>query len=127
MPNAEPIASLSHAQVEVFAAGLYRIASCDGLHPSEKAVILEFLEEARAGDLAARLDDLPFDPVVAFRILETSWLRTTFLRAALLLVKLDGEVSPAERDMIQWLAMAFGISGTVETLSDSVSTDGFSL
>ena len=80
MPNAEPIASLSHAQVEVFAAGLYRIASCDGLHPSEKAVILEFLEEARAGDLAARLDDLPFDPVVAFRILETSWLRTTFLR-----------------------------------------------
>jgi len=126
MPTAEPVDTLSRAQIEVFAAGLHRIASCDGLHPREVEVIAEFLKEARASELADRIDALPFDPVVAYRVLETSWLRRTFLRAALLLVKLDGEVSEAEREMIQWLMRGFGLEGTVETLESALSADGFS-
>jgi len=125
MPTAEPVDSLTRAQIEVFAAGLHRIASCDGQHPREAEVIAEFLKEARASDLAGRIDALSFDPVVAYRVLETSWLRRTFLRAALLLVKLDGEVSEAEREMIQWLMRGFGIEGTVDTLETTLSTDGF--
>ena len=124
MSNAEPVDSLSRAQVEVFAAGLHRIASCVGIHPREREVIHEFLTEARATDLAERLDDLPFDPVVAYRVLGSSWLRATFLRAALLLVNLDGGVSDAERDMIQWLMRAFGVAGTVDTLGETLSPGG---
>jgi hypothetical protein len=125
MPTAEPIESLSRAQVEVFAAGLYRIASCDGIDPRERRIIEDFLTEARATDLTDRLDDLPFDPVHAYRVLGTSWLRATFLRAAVLLVNMDGHISEAEREMIGWLMQAFGVPGNVETLSAAVSAEAF--
>jgi hypothetical protein len=125
MPTAEPIAALTRAQVEVFAAGLYRIAACDGIDPREQRILAEFLVEAKAEDLADRLAELPFDPVEAYRVLGTSWLRATFLRAAILLVNMDGKVSEAEREMIVWLMHAFGIPGTVETLSAAVSAEGF--
>lgn len=125
MSTAEPVESLSRAQIEVFAAGLYRIASCDGIDPREKQIIHEFLDQARASDLAARLEELPFDPVQAYRVLGTSWLRATFLRAAALLVNMDGRVTDAEREMIHWLMQAFGIPGTIESLCEAISTEDF--
>jgi uncharacterized membrane protein YebE (DUF533 family) len=125
MPTAEPIESLTRAQIEVFAAGLYRIASCDGIDPRERRIIEDFLKEARATDLADRLEELAFDPVHAYRVLGTSWLRSTFLRAAILLVNMDGRITEAERDMIAWLMAAFGIPGNVETLSAAISAEGF--
>jgi hypothetical protein len=125
MSNAEPVDSLSRAQIEVFAAGLHRIASCDGIHARERAIIVEFLTEARATDLVEKLDELPFDPVVAYRVLESSWLRSTFLSAALLLVKIDGSISAAEAEMIQWLMRAFGVPGNVDTLASALSAEGF--
>ncbi len=125
MSTAEPVETLSRAQIEVFAAGLYRIASCDGIDPRERQIINEFLDQARASDLSGRHEELPFDPVHAYRILGTSWLRATFLRAAALLVNMDGRVTPEEREMIQWLMQAFGIHGTIETLCESISTEDF--
>ena len=125
MPTAEPIESLTRAQVEVFAAGLYRIAACDGIDPREQRVLEEFLAEANALDLKPRLADLPFDPVDAYRVLGSSWLRATFLRAAVLLVNMDGTISAAEREMIAWLMQAFGIPGNVETLTAAIGAEGF--
>ena len=125
MPTAEPIESLTRAQVEVFAAGLYRIAACDGIDPREQRILEEFLAEANALELKPRLAELPFDPVDAYRVLGSSWLRATFLRAAVLLVNMDGRISDAEREMIGWLMQAFGIPGTIETLCEAISTEGF--
>lgn len=109
---------LSREQVEVFAAGLYQLAACDGIDTKEVDVIFGFLEENGATDLMSSLPTLAegFDPARAYRVLETTWLRTLFLRAGLLIVRSDGQVSESERDMIAWMAMAFGVQGGFDAL-----------
>ena len=104
---------LTAAQVETIAAGLYQLAACDGIDEdgNEVALIREFTEEAGYADLNGRLAELWFDPAAAYRVLDSSWLRKLFLEAALLLVKADGVVTDAEREMFEWMAMAFGIAG----------------
>ncbi len=102
---------LSRQQVKVFAAGLYHIAACDGVEERELAIIREFLNDAGAPDLSDKLETLTFDPVQAYPALESTWLRSLFLRAALLVIRQDGEVSDAEVETIDWMAEAFGIDG----------------
>lgn len=102
---------LTRKQIEVFAAGLYHIAACDGVEERELDIIREFLADAGAPDLSPELAGLTFDPVVAYNQLESTWLRSLFLRAALLVVRQDGEVSDAEVETIDWMAEAFGVQG----------------
>lgn len=114
---------LSREQVSTFAAGLYQLASCDGIDDSELALIREFVEEAGEADLSGQLENLHFDPATAYGILESSWLRKLFLKAALLLVRADGVVSEAERENLQWLSMAFGVPGGYDALVADVEGD----
>lgn len=102
---------LSRSQIKVFAAGLYHIAACDGVDERELGIIREFLSDAGAPDLGDKLESLTFDPVLAYQALESTWLRSLFLRAALLVIRQDGEVSDAEVETIDWMADAFGING----------------
>ncbi len=112
---------LTSEQIEVFAAGLYTLASSDGVDDSEVAVIREFVEEAGAPELMGRLSELHFEPASAYRILETTWLRKLFLQSAILLIQADGQVSDEERETLSWIAMAFGIPGGYEEVAASVA------
>ena len=98
-------------QIETMVAGLYHLASCDGITPGEREIITEFARDAGAAGLNEKLESLTFDPVDAYRILETSWLRRLFLKAALLVVQEDGKVSTEEEEALTWIAEAFGIQG----------------
>lgn len=107
-------------QAEAFAAGLHLLASADGVHEHERELIDEFLAEAGAPDLSARLDELRFDPVVAYEVFETTWMRSLFLKAALLVIRVDGDVSEPEKETVNWVCEAFGVAGGYEELSASV-------
>ncbi len=116
--------SLTRAQVEAFATGLYYVACTDGLEDREKKLIAEFVKEAGAPELVDRLDDLVFDPVRFYRTLETEWIRRTFLKTAILLVRADGRVSPTEKATLNWLAKGLGLPDSLEELEKSVEKNG---
>ena len=111
---------LSRNQIQVFAAGLYHIAACDGVDERELTIIREFLGDAGAPDLGDDLSALSFDPVTAYEALESTWLRSLFLRAALLVIRQDGEVSDAEVETINWMAEAFGVKGGYKALIQKI-------
>ena len=111
---------LTREQIEVFASGLYQIAVCDGVDGREVEIVEEFLRDTGASELVAQLSKLDFDPARAYRVLETSWLRSLFLRAALLVVRADGVVSEPERETVKWIADAFGIAGGYDGLVDQL-------
>ncbi len=112
---------LTRKQVEAFAIGLYYVAATDGVEDRELQVIRDFLKDAGAVDFAARLADAPFDPVHLMQALDTEWLRRTFLRSAVLLVKADGRISETERHAIAWLSRGLGVNATIEELESSVA------
>ena len=111
---------LSKRQIEVFAAGLYHLSACDGITEEETSIIHDFLVDAGDPGLTESLAAMPFDPVHAYQILETSWLRRLFLRAALLVIQSDGRVSTEEQETIDWMASAFGIEGGYSVLVEEL-------
>ncbi len=122
--------TLSPDVAEVFARGLYYLASIDGIDARETHLIREFLTEA---NLALTIDDLAtagFSPTEAAYVLGTSWMRRTFLRAAVALVRADGTYSDAERHAIGQIADAFGLSnaefGDIEQQARSISLENVS-
>lgn len=116
----------TRAQVKAFAAGLYHLAACDGVDDSEIAIIEEFVQDAGYPDLADQLASLDFDPVQAYQLFESSWLRGLFLRAALLVIKSDGSVSEQEIETLDFMAEAFGIEGGYEGLQKQVEGQSLS-
>ena len=115
--------SLSRSQIEVFAAGLYQLSACDGVDDRELALIHEFLSDVDAEDLIDCLPALPFDPATAYRLLGTSWLRSLFLRSALVIVMADGEISDAERENFEWMASLFGVQGGLDGLVQQIQQE----
>ncbi len=107
-------------QVEIFARGLYHLASVDGIDERELTVIREFLSEAGQSSLFEQLSQRPFDLHEAHDVLETSFLRRLFIRAAIVLVRADGELSAAERTAVEGLADAFGQSDLLGELEAEV-------
>ena len=112
--------TLGPKQVRVFVAGLYRLASCDGISDLELSIVRQFAEDAGAAHLLNAPEELSFDPVNAYHLLETSWLRRLFLRAALLVVQADGKITSDEEENIAWIADAFGIEGGYAALAKEV-------
>jgi len=108
--------NLTLEQVRTIAAGLYALAASDGIDDREVAIINEFVVDAGYPEVGDSLSALNFDPAAAFHVLETSWLRRLFLKAALILVRADGTVSDAERETFDWMAVAFGIVGGLDAL-----------
>ena len=123
----EPSTGLTRDEVEVFAHGLYFLATRDGLDPTEENLIREFLDESGAEvawDDIARDD---FNPVEAAQILRSTFLRRIFVSAAVALVKADGEFSSPERIALGEIADAFGLSnaefGAIEQAANSASLE----
>jgi len=102
---------LNQEHAEVFAKGLFHLATIDGLEKREEQLIREFLIESEVRNI--RFEDLgseEFNPIEAMQILETSFLRRLFLKTAIALVKTDGRYTNSERQAIGHIADVFGIS-----------------
>ncbi len=98
-------------EVDVFARGLYYLASVDN-HVDEREVKLieEFLQETNS---ELTLDDLKarqFSLYEAVQVLETTYMRRIFVKAAIALVHSDGVYSDEERRALGTLADVFGLS-----------------
>lgn len=103
-------AGLSTEEVEIFARGLYHLASVDGIEKEETALISEFLEETGSPMTFDDLKDSVFIPYEAAQTLEATYLRRIFILSAITLVKSDGHFSDAERRALGEIADVFGLS-----------------
>lgn len=101
---------LSPQEIEVFASGLFHLANVDGMESREEKLIREFLVESGADLKFEDLSNLRFSPTEAAGVLEASYLRRIFVKAAIALVKADGTYSDAERHAVGEIADAFGLS-----------------
>lgn len=93
----------------IFAQGLYHVAACDGLDPREAQALKIFLEKVGLPPDLDLLDRTPFDYAEASKRLHSSWLRRAFIKACRLMVQMDGQVSPQERDIMRSISAALGV------------------
>ncbi|MBK8261989.1 MAG: TerB family tellurite resistance protein [Nannocystis sp.] len=103
-------AGLSPEEVDIFARGLYFLASADGIEAREADLIAEFLRDTGSPITLEELGALSFSPIEAAQVLEASFLRRIFVKAAIALVKADGHFSDAERRALGEIADVFGLS-----------------
>lgn len=106
----EPSAGLDPEVVDVFARGLYHLANVDGIDDTETKLLRDFLAEAGSDTKIEDLAKSSFSATEAAMVLETSFLRRVFVKAAVAMVKADGVFSDAERHAIGEIADAFGFS-----------------
>jgi tellurite resistance protein len=106
----QQVTPLSAEEIDVFARGLYHLASVDGIDDSETALIAEFLREAGATFAVDDLKDSSFSKYEAVQVLEKTYLRRIFLKTAIALVRRDGHTSFEERRALAELADVFGLS-----------------
>lgn len=107
---AEQSGALESQEIEVFARGLYFLANQDGIDAREEQLIREFLVEAGSDLKWEDIKGAEFGAEEAARMLETSYMRRIFLKAAIALVKADGVYSDREREALGRFADAFGLS-----------------
>ena len=102
---------LSPQEIEVFARGLWYIATIDGeADAREEKLIKEFLEDTGSALDWAEVTRGDFAPMEAAALLETSWLRRIFMKTAVALVWADGVYTDNERKAIGDFADVFGMS-----------------
>lgn len=106
-------ATWTGARAMLFARGLYHIAAVDGLDAREVRAINAFLAQVGLPLDPQALGAEPFDHVEAARLLDSTWLRRTFLQACRFMVQLDGKVTEAERDALRAMAAALGVGERV--------------
>jgi tellurite resistance protein len=98
-------------EVEVFARGLWYLATVDGeAHEREQQLIREFLDEAQSDLTWAEVTRGDFSPTEAANLLENSFLRRIFMRLGVALVHADGVYSDNERKAIGEFADVFGFN-----------------
>jgi tellurite resistance protein len=102
--------SMTPEEIDVFARGLYFLASVDGVDEREASLIAEFLREAGASTTMEELKESRFSKFEAVQVLEKTYLRRIFLKTAIALVHCDGRTSLAERRALAELADVFGLS-----------------
>lgn len=98
-------------EVEVFARGLYYLASVDDdVDPRELKLIEEFLSETGSALTLDELKARQFSFYEAVQVLETTYMRRIFVKAAIALVHSDGVYTDEERRALGTLADVFGLS-----------------
>lgn len=103
-------AGITPEEAELFARGLYFLASVDGIEEREEKLIRDFLDESGAALKYEELEGTSFSPIEAAITLSSTFMRRVFVKAAIALVKADGRFSDAERHAIGEIADAFGMS-----------------
>lgn len=102
--------TLTPEEIDVFARGLYHLASVDGIDPRETELIAEFLRDTGASIGLDDLKDSSFSKYEAAQVLDKTYLRWIFLRTAIALVHRDGQYTPGERRALAELADIFGLT-----------------
>ena len=102
---------LSPEEVDMFARGLYYLASVDN-HVDEREVKLieEFLSETGSALTLDELKTRQFSFYEAVQVLETTYMRRIFVKAAIALVHSDGVYTDEERHALGAVADVFGLS-----------------
>lgn len=95
---------------EAFARGLYYVAAIDGLEPREEALLRNLLRETGSPLAFEDLAKGDYGPEDVALVLETSFLRRVFIRAAVAMVKADGRYTDGERRALGEIADAFGMT-----------------
>ena len=113
-------------EVEVFARGLWYLATIDGeADAREEAMIREFLEETKSDLSWAEVTRGDFAPIEAANLLETTFLRRIFMKLAVALVHADGVYTDNERHAIGEFADVFGFNnaefGEIEQAAKRIS------
>ena len=101
---------MSQEAADIFARGLFFLARVDGMEEREERLIKEFLAESGCTTTWDELKESAFNASEAAMVLETTWHRRMFVKAAVALVKADGVYSDAERQAIGNIADAFGMN-----------------
>ncbi len=107
---------MNREQAEVFARGLYHLASVDGIDPREVQLIDDFLVETGHRELVGQLGAAGFDVGALARVLKTTFLRRVFLRTAIALVKADGTISAQEDSALRDAAERLGMKTDLDEL-----------
>lgn len=111
-----PETPINEHQAQAIARGLYTVASVDGVHEREAALIANFYgsaleDDARPVTSLAELARLgPLSPADLAAALSAAELRELFMKAALLLAYVDGKVTAEERAQLTSYAAALGIT-----------------
>jgi len=111
-----PEIPVNEQQAQAIARGLYTVASVDGVHEREAALIANFYGATVDGDTRpvtslaelARLG--PLAPADLAAALASEELRQLFVKAAILLAYVDGKVTTEERAQIAAYAAALGVA-----------------
>ena len=92
---------------------MYYLASVDNhLDDREVKLIEEFLTETGSQLTIAELSQRQFSMYEAVQVLETTYMRRIFVKAAIALVYSDGVYSDEERRALGTVADVFGLSNT---------------
>lgn len=115
---------MTEEQVDVFARGLYAVASVDGLDDSEVSLIRDFLQEAGQPQLEVDLAQSSFH-VAELAALETNFLKRVFLKACLVLIRRDGVITDLERDIVEQVSKYLGLEEDFKALDDEAAAESF--
>lgn len=111
MEQRENGGGLTPEEIDVFARGLYFLASVDNnVDDREVQLISEFLQETGSGLTLDELKQRQFSFYEAVQVLEKTFLRKIFVKAAIALVHSDGVYSDEERRALGTIADVFGLS-----------------
>lgn len=113
-------AFMTTAQIETIADGLYLIATLGGVHEQELEIVKTFLRDAGHVGYVDQLGARSFEVEEAVTVLNTQFLRRLFIKAAILLVRADHVVTTEERDLLEFLARAFGLLEELGALEQEV-------
>jgi len=102
---------LSPEEIEAFARGLWYIATIDGdADEREQGLIREFLAEAKSDLDWATVTSGGYSPIETASMLENSFLRRVFMKAAVAMVWADNVYTDNERRAVGEFADAFGLN-----------------
>ncbi len=112
------LSTLDPAQTAAFVRGLLVICRADGIHEREVALIAALWEDLGASysGLAELQQSEPISTEELGAILKTPEVRRGFLKAALLALFVDLEVSDKERAVIREYAAQFGMQDELANL-----------
>jgi len=111
-------------KIDVFARGLYHVANIDGVDPKEMSLIQSFLKEAGQPEMAKTLPNSDFR-VSELAALETSFLKRTFLKACLVMIRRDGKITQAEKLLVMQLALNLGLEDEFDALDQDAAKESF--
>jgi tellurite resistance protein len=111
MEQSESGGGLTPEEIDVFARGLYFLASVDNnVDDNEVRLISEFLVETGSSLTLDEVKQRQFSFYEAVQVLEKTFLRKIFVKAAIALVHSDGKYTDDERRELGKIADVFGLS-----------------